>query len=203
MLLCHWYFCIIFTVGEFNYSGQKCTFSCEKHGLNLHFPDLEQQLKVTVVSLEVSSDDCELYDNAELVSAVYNISASGTLPCPVTVEMQHCVKLRNTEDANTLYFVRASSNSGPPYHFEIVKGGQFTPHERYGKTQVSQFSVYAIIRFFRYLCGSPAPLICCSNVFKKHSELNTNHIYITVTKDIADLIEVRLYILYILYYIKL
>lgn len=147
------------------------------------------------MSLNISSNDCELHDNAELVSAVYSISASSALPCPVTIEMQHCVNLRSDEDTATLYFVRASSDNGPPYRFEIVEGGQFIPNDQYGKAQVSQFSIYAIVRFFKRLCGSRAPLFCCSNVFKKHSEPNTNHIYITVTKDLANYIEVSRFIL--------
>lgn len=142
------------------------------------------------MSLHLTSNEYDLYDNAEIVSAVYRVNTSSPLPCPVTVEMQHCVHLRDDEDTNSLCFVKASSEGGPPYRFEVVQGGQFTSNERYGKIKVSQFSDYAIVRFFKRLCGIPAPLVCCYNVFKKENEVNTHYVYIAVTKDLASYIKV-------------
>ena len=79
------------------YNGTECTLSCEENGIKINFP--EHRINVLVMSLNISSDNCIFYDNAELVSAIYRVCISEPLPRPVTVEMEHCVTLSDTEDA--------------------------------------------------------------------------------------------------------
>ena len=175
------------------YNGKEVHLHCKEHGIHMHFPqqDMEREVNVTVMSLKISSDECSLPNNAELVSGVYRICVSETLPSPVTIEMQHCVQLSNGDAASTMSFVLSDSEQDPPYQFKVLEGGQFTPNTRYGRIEISHFSNIAIVRFFRRLLRhTPSDLVYCTNVFRRLSVPGKYEVHIVVTKDLADHITV-------------
>ena len=80
-----------------------------------------------------------------LVSAVYAISVSKPLLKPLTIELQHCVDLKNTGQTGCLKFVRAPLMEYP-YQFSIVDGGLFSVDSRYGSIEREQFCIFTIIK---------------------------------------------------------
>ena len=78
-----------------------------------------------------------------LVSAVYAISVSKPLLKSLTIELQHCVDLRNTGQTGCLKFVRGPLKS--PYKLSPVEGGSFSIGKRYGSIKRDQFSVIGIV----------------------------------------------------------
>ena len=80
-----------------------------------------------------------------LVSAVYAISVSKPLLKPLTVELQHCVNLKNTGQTERLKFVRASLKSEQAFHFNFVEGGSFNVGGRYGSIERDQFCGMGIV----------------------------------------------------------
>ena len=85
-----------------------------------------------------------------LVSAVYAISVSKPLLKPLTIELQHCVDLRNGQ-TGCLKFVRAPQES--PYQFSIIDGGLFSVNSRYGSIECAQFCFFGIIKIIGYMIG--------------------------------------------------
>ena len=77
---------------------------------------------------------------AELVSAVYAISASRRLKKPVNIEIQHCVTIRNEQQGRFLFFVRAQCNQSTlPYKFQLLEDGIFPPHSNFGIIPIFPF----------------------------------------------------------------
>ena len=98
-----------------------------------------------------------------LVSAVYAISVSKPLLKSLTIELQHCVDLKNTGQTGHLKFVRAPLKS--PYQFSIIDGGLFNVDSRYGSIAPAQFSSFAIIKIiigFMIGLGWSQPLLSSS-----------------------------------------
>ena len=176
---------------EVVYSGEKVTLQCEEHGIVMDFPENETKKEIitTVTSLDISSGNYVLPDGAELVSAVYQISVGEALPSPVDVEIQHCVRLSNSDEALSMTFVRSESEQGPPYHFTVIDGGQFEPNTRYGKIELSRFSNIALVllKFKRLLTP---PVVCASNLFWRLIGPGKYEVHVVVTKDLEDTITV-------------
>ena len=78
-----------------------------------------------------------------LVSAVYAISVSKPLLKSLTIQLQHCVDLRNTGQTGRLKFVRGPLKS--PYQLSPVEGGVFSVGKRYGSIKRDQFCNMGII----------------------------------------------------------
>ena len=175
---------------KFMYSGEEVEFQCEEQGIFIHFPENETKKEIitTVTSLNVSSDECVLPDDAELVSAVYQIHVSEALSSPVDVVIQHCVRISNPDEAVSMSFVRSNSEQGSPYQFTVIDGGQFEPNTRNGKIELSNFSYIAIVRFLKRLL-TPA-VICASNLFWRRTGPGKYEVHIVVTKDLIHTITV-------------
>ena len=173
------------------YSGEEINLQCEEHGIFIHFPECETKTKIatTVSSLNISSDDCMLPDGAELVSAVYHIHVGGALPCPVDVEIQHCVHLSNHDEALAMRFVRSNTKQGPPYQFTVIDGGQFKPNTRYGKIELSSFCKIALV-FLKFKRLFTPPLVCATNLFRTLTSPGKYEVHVVVTKDVNDTITV-------------
>jgi hypothetical protein len=172
---------------EFIYTGKEIHLQCEDYGINLHFPehDMAKEVRVTVMSLNISCDDCSLPDGAELVSSVYRIKVSEQLPSPVLVEIQHCVQLSDSDEASTLRFVHSNSDQDPLYQFKTLEGGEFSAHTRYGKINLSHFSDNAIVCFFKRLLSR---LVYSAHVFSKITSMQYD-VRVVVTKDLANIIK--------------
>ena len=64
---------------------------------------------------------------------------------PATVEVEHCIRLKSTEQCSRLSFVKAyCTQKDLPYTFEPLKGGHFSPESSVGKISLSRFSQVAI-----------------------------------------------------------
>ena len=99
--------------------------------------------KAVGISVEVVHDDYILpsgYRNMPVVSDMYRITASDTLPAPVTVRMEHCGVV---EEKNSLVHIIA--HGSPPYRFKLLYGGSFPLHKSYAEVQMKKFSILAIL----------------------------------------------------------
>ena len=121
------------------------SFHWENYDFRLHCPEgaVSKDTEVAVVALV--SGDFKVPKDTVLVSAVYAISVSKPLLKPLTIELQHCVDLRNTGQTGCLKFVRAPLMEYP-YQFSIVDGGSFSVDSRYGSIEREQFCIFAIIK---------------------------------------------------------
>ena len=75
-----------------------------------------------------------------IVSDMYKITASDTLPALVTVRMDHCAVM---EEEGSLVHVVA--HGSPPYRFKLLYGGIFPMRESYGVIEMKNFSILAIL----------------------------------------------------------
>ena len=171
----------------------------EEYGIQLHFPKkyMDKEISITV-SLKTLDDEYSLPESSDLVSAVYGLCVSGELPSPVTVEIQHCVPIRDSNIASGLSFVRSETKHGPPYKFKVIEGGQFKPDTFYGKIDLTHFSIIAIVRFFRCILGVSDSSIYCTSVYKRQSSRTraptTYEVHVMVTKDLAAHLTVNIYL---------
>ena len=138
-------------------------------GDSAHFFNWEQYgLRITVLEGTLSpTDTCEvsvralvgggfqLPEDTELISAVYSISVSKPLLKQVILEIQHCADVVTQDHTSYLSFAKASVNTGLPYQFNLVEGGQFHTGDQYGSICLSKFSLWAIIKFIKRCLGYP------------------------------------------------
>ena len=121
-------------------------FHWEKYGFKMNVPQgsLEADETCDVAFKAIAHGQLEFPEKAQLVSGVYAICMPRKLLQPVTVELEHCVDLKSTEQCNRLTFARAQR--GLPYTFKSISGGRFSPKSRVGKISLSRFSLVAIIQ---------------------------------------------------------
>ena len=78
---------------------------------------------------------------SDLVSAVYAVSIASEIQQPLTLEIQHCVSLKTSEQSSCMRFAKASfERCSLPYQFHLLEGGEFHPDDRYGKISLTEFS---------------------------------------------------------------
>ena len=97
------------------------------------------------------------------MSAAYAIAVSEELLKDVDVEIQHCVSLTSDQQAEHMKFAIAPiNNSSPPYEFHTIDGGEFPPHQQYGKISHSKFSFFTTLyEYARLWLGYPITLSKC------------------------------------------
>ena len=123
----------------------------ENYGFRLHCPEGAVS-KDTILDVTAQiNGDFKVPEGTVLVSAVYAISVSKPLLKPLTIELQHCVDLKNTDQTSYLKFVRAPQES--PYQFSIIDGGLFSENSRYGSIKCAQFCFFGIIKIIGYMIG--------------------------------------------------
>lgn len=134
----------------FTYTGRANTLDWSKYGLQIHFQDDGLPVGATECKLSVRaslSGDFHFPEETELVSGIYAVSASCKFCKPVTVELQHCAVLEQEEDSSDMAFVTSSClQKNLPYNFMILDGGEFPRGRRWGKMQLSHFSLVGAIR---------------------------------------------------------
>ena len=116
----------------------------EKYGFRLQCPEGAVSKDTEVAVTALVSGNFRLPKGTVLVSAVYAISVSKPLLKSLTIELQHCVDLRNTGQTGCLKFVRAPLKS--PYQFSIIDGGVFRIGSRYGSIERDDFCAVGIVR---------------------------------------------------------
>ena len=115
----------------------------EKYGFILHCPKGAVSKDTEVAVTALVSGNFKVPKGTVLVSAVYAISVSKPLLKSLTIELQHCVDLRNTGQTGRLKFVRGPLKS--PYQLSPVEGGVFSVGKRYGSIERDDFCAIGII----------------------------------------------------------
>ena len=128
--------------------GKPLDYFWEDHGLRLYIPAdaLDASTPTLTMKIQASlSGQFKLPDDMELVSGVYWISfPSEELKQPITLELQHCAHLEQTEQTR-LYFVTSKSNQETlTYNFEPLDGGVFSSKNDYGSIQIKHFCGIAV-----------------------------------------------------------
>ena len=129
----------------------------EQYGLRItvHQDTLSSTDTSEVAMAALVGGQFQLPDGTELISAVYALSVSKPLLKPVKLEIQHCADLITEDHTSYLSFAAASVNVGLPYQFQLKEGGQFNPGDQYGNICLSQFSLWAIVKYIKRLLGYP------------------------------------------------
>ena len=172
--------CSLYSEFSLAYTGIETEVCWEKAGIGLYLPkaELGREINFTV---RVVSEDYVLpaeHKDMVLVSAMYDITASETLPEPVRVRMQHCTKVENE---NELQFMVAHGE--PPFHFTPLSGGVFTPGKCYGEIELDKFSFLSV--FSRRILGYSSSIDCAVHVgYRDDSSAD-----FIVTKHISTHIE--------------
>ena len=113
-------------------------------GISLEFPSAECETPVKV-SVKVMSADYVLppgYEDMVQVSEMFQITASGPLPAPVIVRIQHCAVV----DDNETSLVHVVAHGAPPYKFKPLQFiGRFPKGKAYGEIELTEFSIFAIL----------------------------------------------------------
>ena len=122
-------------------------FHWEKYGFKMSVPQgsLEASETCDVAFKAIAHGQFEFPENTQLVSGVYAIYMPRKLLRPATIEVEHYVPLKSTEQCNHLSFVRAyCTQKDLPYTFKALEGGHFSPDSSVGKISLSRFSLVAI-----------------------------------------------------------
>ena len=124
------------------YTGSAFTYD-STNGISLHFPTVAECEAAIKISIKVVNDDYILpegYEDMDLISSMFKITASADLPAPVTVRMEHCAVV---EEDDFLVHMRAH---GPlPYKFKPLEGGKVPIGECYGEFHTKAFSIFTIL----------------------------------------------------------
>ena len=123
------------------YTGRACSYVSQT-GVSLHFPAAKCP-KPVKVSVKVVSGDYTLppeYEGMPLVSSMFKITASGTLPAPISVRLEHCAVV-DREDC----LVHMVAEDTHPYYFKQLPGGKFPIGGSYGEIKLEKFSTFTTI----------------------------------------------------------
>ena len=122
-------------------------FHWEKYGFKMSVPQgsLKANETCDVAFKAIAHGRFQFPENTQLVSGVYAIVMTRKLLQPATIEVEHCVRLKSTEQCSCLSFVKAyCTQKDLPYTFEPLEGGHFSPESSVGKISLSRFSKVAI-----------------------------------------------------------
>ena len=124
------------------------TLEWTNHGLKVHvppgtLPDSEDTCDIDVATS--FSGSFILPKDHTLISAIYYIQPTMKLTKPVTLEIEHCCSIETENDTKSIVPIFAQSSSRkPPYVFQPLNGGVFTPGSFWGSFNVSTFSTFGI-----------------------------------------------------------
>ena len=172
------------------------TIAWNKFGFKLHVPPEAISGHSLNFSIGVSlAGNFRFPRNTTLVSAVYYIHTSTKLLRPVTIEMEHCVLLRNDDTIQSLSFYVAEIYPGlPHYTFQSLRGGVFSSSNLWGSIQVSSFSLFSIVSYITSWFKT-IPISYTAHVYQKKSCSKKFNVRIFVTRHLSTCEEVsRLYI---------
>ena len=124
------------------YTGSSFTYD-SPNGISLHFPTVAECEAAIKISIKVVNDDYILpegYEDMDLVSSMFKLTASADLPAPVTVRMEHCAVVE--EDDSLVHMI---AHGPPPYSFKLLEGGEFPIGEYYGEFHTKAFSIFTTL----------------------------------------------------------
>ena len=192
-------FCLVLeNVSEWNIESidEGQVFEKSQYGIKLVIPpsSVEQgqevETKVKVVSPEES--EFELPSDVEPVSCFYKIETTGKFSRPVELHLQHNVELTSQEESQQLAFITAKGP--PPYKFELVPiaiDQKFKPNDNSGVVEVSDFSVFSIVKqkLKAIFCREPSYSYVMT-VFFKHMLKSSWAIQAVVTRNLGPFLKV-------------
>ena len=112
------------------------SISWEDYGFLLNFNQHSFSSTTTsvcdIVVSALISGRFQFPEGTELVSAVYVLSFSKDIPQQARIDIQHCVSLKNEQQAQQLQFAIAPLDRALPFNFEIIGGGVFPLNSQYG-----------------------------------------------------------------------
>ena len=124
--------------------GTPLTYNWEKHGLKLYIPKDALPLGTPTMTMTIQaslSGHFQLPEDTELVSGIYWVAFPQKFSQPVTLELQHCAYLENSDQLSSLFFLTAKCNQKTlPYQFHTLSGGVFSTNTCYGAIELSHFS---------------------------------------------------------------
>ena len=132
-------------------SGESHSITWEKYGFTMHIPEdaVESSGVCTIAIRAVVSGKFEFPENTEPVSAIYGISTSAKFVKPITLEMQHCVALKQEKDCHYLSFAVSHIQTDQihlPCSFKKLDGGSFSPGSQYGTILCSSFCLMTTVK---------------------------------------------------------
>ena len=133
---------------KFTYTGVGYYYTVRDYGLEIYFPPtshIKRGIDITV-KVRAADESFQIRNGLELVSAIYNISTSRSLPVEAVLRIQHSVP-GYMVTSGRLTFVCA--RNGPPYQFQQIDGGMFSQDSSYGLIKVSEFSEFGIAWLLR------------------------------------------------------
>ena len=123
------------------YIGKACSYISQT-GISLHFPAAKCPTPIKV-SVKVVNGEYTLppeYEGMPLVSSMFKITASDTLPAPITVRMEHCAVVERDDS-----LVHMIAEDTQPYRFKELPGGEFPIGGSYGEIKLEKFSIFTTI----------------------------------------------------------
>ena len=174
------------------HDGQAQSFEWRGYGLKLFIPNqtLSSGVDECLISIQAGlSGQFTLPQQYSLVSAVYGITVTAQFAKPVTLEIEHCADCNSPDDCEDLTFaVAKTSTQEPPYSFEVLPGGVFTPKSSHGSIRVQNFSLIAI--FKRFLSRTRY----CAQLFYVPVQPTDWRLYFVVTRDLeaeAQVLQIK------------
>ena len=124
------------------------SFNWDGYGLKINVPEgtvsSTETCEITVTAL--IGGQFEFPKGSELVSAIYAVSIASEIQQPLTLEIQHCVSLKTSEQSAYMRFAKASSKQLPlPYQFHLLERGVFSPDTRYGAISLLEFCLVCVL----------------------------------------------------------
>ena len=169
-------------------------FHWKKYGFKMSVPQgsLEASETCDVAFKAIAYGQFEFPENTRLVSGVYAIYMPRKLLRPATIEVEHCVRLKSTEQCNRLSFVRAyCTQKDLPYTFKALEGGHFSPDSSVGKISLSRFSKVAITQEVSVQTSTDHIHLAHLLYYQVSLHPPTWEIVFLVTKDIKVVAEVN------------
>ena len=146
-------------------------FHWEKYGFKMSVPQgsLEADETCDIAFKAIAHGQFQFPENTQLVSGVYAIAMTRKLLQPATVEVEHCVDLKTTDQCNHLSFVRAyCTQKDLPYIFKELEGGDFVPESSVGKISLTRFSLVSIVDKDTSPVTESQPVKARSDVYLAH-----------------------------------
>ena len=175
------------------HSTEPQTIAWSRFGFKLHIPPDAISGHSLNIGVGVSlSGNFKFPSNTTLVSAVYYINASSKLLRPVTVEMEHCLLLRNDDDVHAVSFYVAEIHPGlPHYTFQPLRGGIFSSTNSWGSIQVSSFSLFSISWIIDLFTDRTTPNITYSaQIYHRKASGIMFNVRLVVTRHLSPCKEV-------------
>ena len=122
---------------------KECTLDWPEYGLQIDFPKGSLPSGHTAVQILVKAivaGDFILPHDCHLVSSIYQLICPEKFNEKVTLHLRHAAIIESEEEASHFRFYAAKCLGDPPYQFNELKNGSFTPFSETATIKLRQFS---------------------------------------------------------------